>query len=52
MDLFLSEMGVEMADVVRVLVLVARVVPAWVRTQSAAATKLDVWMTPRQKVAQ
>ena len=38
--------GVEVADVVRASVLVVWVAPAWVRTLSAAPTKMDVGMTP------
>ena len=45
-------MGVEVADMVRASVLVVSVTPAWVRTLQAARTKLDIGLTPPQKVAQ
>ena len=35
-----------MANVTKALVLVVLVVPAWVRTLKAAATKMDVGVTP------
>ena len=48
----LHNLGVEVADVDKASVLVVEIARAWVRTLWAAATKMDIGVTPPHKVAQ